>query len=143
MQGARVLTVNEYEFEMVRHKSGLDVAGLLALVDTIVVTRGADGSTVIGPDFHLDIPAATPRRVVEPTGVGDAYRAGLLTGLVHGYSWEVICRLASLAAVYVIENSGSMSHDYTLAEFVARYRQQFGDTPELDDLLARSEQRSR
>ena len=142
MQGARVLTVNEYEFEMVRRKSGLDVAGMLALVDTIVITRGATGSTVIGPTFRLDVPAARARRIVEPTGVGDAYRAGLMIGLVYGYPWEVTCRLASLAAVYVIENTGSMSHDYELGEFVARYHQEFGATPELIDLLARSQERS-
>ncbi len=135
MAGARVLTVNEYEYEMVRQKSGLDEAGMLALVDTIVVTLGARGSLVIGKGFHLVIPAASTAHVVEPTGVGDAYRAGLLTGLVRGYPWEVTCRLASLAATYVIEQHGTMSHHYDLPAFVARYRQEFGDTPELDDLL--------
>ncbi|HSN77715.1 MAG TPA: carbohydrate kinase family protein [Anaerolineae bacterium] len=135
MAGARVLTVNEYEYEMVRQKSGLDEAGLLALVDSIVVTLGAQGSKVINRGFEMLIPAASTAHVVEPTGVGDAYRAGLLTGLVRGYPWEVTCRLASLAATYVIEQHGTMSHRYDLPGFVARYRQEFGDTPELNDLL--------
>lgn len=135
MAGARVLTVNEYELEMAKAKSGLDEAGMLELVSAVVVTRGPRGSRVIARDFQLDVPAAKATCVAEPTGVGDAYRAGLMTGLVRGYPWEVTCRLASLAAVYVVENQGTMSHGYTLPEFVARYRQNFGDTPELDDLL--------
>ncbi len=139
MTGARVLTVNEYELEMAKAKSGLDEAGMLELVDTIVVTCGSRGSRVINRQFQLEVPAARAERLAEPTGVGDAYRAGLLTGLARGYSWEITCRLASLAAVYVIENHGTMSHRYTLPEFVARYRQNFGDAPELDDLLARAE----
>ena len=141
MAGARVLTVNEYEYEMVRQKSGLDEAGLLELVDSIVVTLGAQGSKVINRGFEMFIPAASTAHVVEPTGVGDAYRAGLLTGLVRGYPWEVTCRLASLAATYVIEQHGTMSHRYDLPGFVARYRQEFGDTPELDDLSNRAELR--
>jgi len=135
MAGARALTVNEYEYEMVRQKSGLDDAGLLALVDVIVVTLGARGSKVIGQGFDLFIPAAAASRVAEPTGVGDAYRAGLLTGMVHGFPWDVSCRLASLAATYVIEQQGTMSHHYDLSAFVTRYRQTFGDTPELNGLL--------
>lgn len=135
MAGARVLTVNEYEYEMVRQKSGLDEAALLELVDAVVVTLGTQGSKVIRRGFEMFVPAASTAHVVEPTGVGDAYRAGLLTGLVRGYPWEVTCRLASLAATYVIEQHGTMSHRYDLPGFVARYRQEFGDTPELDDLL--------
>jgi adenosine kinase len=136
MRGARVLTVNEYELEMARQKSGLDVDGMLELVDTLIVTRGAGGSTVFQPGLRLEIPAAHARQLADPTGVGDAYRAGLLTGIVRGYPWEVTCRLASLAAVYVVENKGTMSHRYSLPEFVARYRQEFGETPELEDLMA-------
>jgi adenosine kinase len=136
MRGARVLTVNEYEYEMVRQKSGLDEAALLELVDAVVVTLGAKGSKVIRRGFEMFVPAASTAHVVEPTGVGDAYRAGLLTGLVRGYPWDVTCRLASLAATYVIEQHGTMSHHYDLPAFVARYRQEFGDTAELDDLLA-------
>jgi adenosine kinase len=142
MLGARVLTVNEYELELAKQKAGLDEAGILALVETIVVTRGASGSTVISQDFRLDVPAARAEQVIEPTGVGDAYRAGLLTGIVRGYPWEVTCRLASLAAVYVIEQPGTMNHFYGLPEFVARYRQEFGDAPELVDLLAAVERNS-
>ena len=136
MRGARVLTVNEYEFEMVRQKTGMDDQTLLDLVETIVVTKAANGSTVIGRDFCLDVPAAAPAELIDPTGGGDAYRAGLLTGLARGYSWEVTCRLASLAATYAIEQSGTMTHSYSLPQFAERYRSTFGNTPELENLLA-------
>lgn len=139
MRGAKALTVNEYEYEMARQKSGLDEAGMLALVETIVVTKGASGSTVIGKDFRLDVPAARANEVLEPTGVGDAYRAGLMTGMVRGYPWDISCRLASLAAVYVIEHHGTMNHRYDLPEFVARFRREFGEAAALDDLLATGE----
>lgn len=136
MRGAKVLTVNEYEFEMVRQKTGMDEQALLELVDTIVVTLAAQGSTVIGRGLRIDVPAAQTDRLIDPTGGGDAYRAGLLTGLVRGYPWEVTCRLASLAATYVVEQNGTMNHSYSLPQFVTRYRRIFGDTPELEDLLA-------
>ena len=136
MRGARVLTVNEYEFEMVRQKTGMDDQTLLELVDSIVVTRAAQGSTVIGRGYHIDVPAAPTSHLADPTGGGDAYRAGLLTGLVRGYPWEVTCRLASLAATYAVEENGTMSHNYSLPQFAERYRKTFGDTPELEGLQA-------
>ena len=136
MRGAKVLTVNEYEFEMARQKTGMDDQAMLDLVETIVVTKAANGSTVIGRDFCLDVPAAAPAELIDPTGGGDAYRAGLLTGLARGYSWEVTCRLASLAATYAIEQSGTMTHSYSLPQFAERYRSTFGNTPELENLLA-------
>jgi adenosine kinase len=147
---ARMLVLNEYEYEMFRKKAGLSEAEILTLTKTIVVTRGERGSTVVTlecepeeltglPDASglrvLDIPAVPPRCISDPTGVGDAYRAGIIKGLVRGYSWETIGRLASLAATYVIETHGPQSHRYTPSEFVARYREHFGPTEELDGLL--------
>ncbi len=147
---ARMLILNEYEYEMFQKKTGLSEAEILTLTQTIVVTRGEGGSTVITlegepedltglPDASclrvIDIPAVPPRCVSDPTGVGDAYRAGVIKGLVHGYTWETLGRLASLAATYVIETRGPQSHRYTPSEFVARYREHFGPTGELDDLL--------
>jgi adenosine kinase len=116
----------------------------------LIVTKGERGSTVICLDCEpedlvglpdasvlkvIDVPAVPPRRVSDPTGVGDAYRAGVIKGLVRGYSWETIGRLASLASTYVIEAHGPQSHRYTLSEFGARYREHFGHTEELNDLL--------
>jgi len=149
VRGAIMLVLNEYEYEMFQRKTGLSEAEILTLTKTIVVTRGEHGSTVITlecepeeliglPDASclrvIDVPAVPPRCLSDPTGVGDAYRAGVIKGLVRGYSWETIGRLASLAATYVIEAHGPQSHRYTLSEFAARYREHFGPSEELDKL---------
>ncbi len=135
-RGARLLVVNDYEFEMMKNKTGLSEEGLLALTPTVVITRGERGSTIIDQGRVIPIPIAPPVCAAEPTGVGDAYRAGLILGLIRGYPWEVAGRLGSLAATYALEQCGTQNHRFTLAEFVARYRQTFGDAPELQDLLA-------
>ncbi len=119
----------------VKQKTGLDEAGILARVGLLVVTRGADGATLMSQDRRVDVPVAKPTAIADPTGVGDAFRGGLLTGLVRGYPWEVTGRLGALAATYCLEQNGTMNHCYTLPEFVARYRENFGDAPELKDLL--------
>jgi adenosine kinase len=140
LEGARALTVNDYELEMIKHKTGLDEAGILQRVALLVVTRGADGASLMSRDCRVDVPAAAPTVLRDPTGVGDAFRAGLIIGLVRGYPWAVTGRLGALAATYVLEQVGTMNHHYTLPEFAARYQAVFGDTPELADLLARAEQ---
>jgi adenosine kinase len=134
--GCKVLVVNDYEFEMTKNKTGLTDEEILELTETVVITRGEGGSTVTTRQGHLEIPPIIPQPLVEPTGVGDAYRAGLIKGIVHGYSWETTGRLGSLAATYTLESYGTQNHSYTLEEFVARYRENFGDAPELADLLA-------
>ncbi len=134
MTGAYALTVNDYELELVKSKTGLDERGILDRVELLVVTRGASGASFIGRERRIDVPVARPRVIVDPTGVGDAFRGGLLVGLVRGYPWEVAGRIGALAAVYCLEQMGTMNHRYTLPEFVKRYRENFGDTPELQDL---------
>ncbi len=132
VRGASVLTVNDYELELAKKLSGLDEAGLLALVDAIVVTRGADGASVITKAGEITAPAARPEAIREPTGVGDAFRAGLLVGLKAGYDWETILKLGNSTAVYVIEQMGTQNHDYTRAQFLARVRENYGDLPILE-----------
>jgi adenosine kinase len=135
-RGAKILIVNEYEFGMIKNKTGLTDQELLALPETTIITQGEEGSTIHVKDRILSIPAAPPDPLVEPTGVGDAYRAGVIKGLLRGYPWETVGCIAALAAAYVMEHHGTQNHHYSLDEFVARYRQVFGDTPELEDLLA-------
>ena len=135
MAGAYGLTVNDYELELVKSKTGLDEAGILAQVGLLVVTRGADGASLISQDAPVDVPVVPPKAIADPTGVGDAFRGGLLTGLVRGYPWEVAGRIGALAATYCLEQVGTMNHRYTVAEFAARYRENFGDAPELKDLV--------
>jgi adenosine kinase len=135
MNGARLLIVNEYEFGMIRNKTGLGDADLLAMAEATIVTRGEAGSTVYAGGQVYSIPVAPTIRLVEPTGVGDAYRAGVIKGMLRGYPWEVTGRIGALAAVYVLEQAGTQNHHYTPEAFAARYRQVFGDATELDDLV--------
>jgi adenosine kinase len=135
MDCAYGLTVNDYELEVLKSKTGLDQAAILDRVSLLVVTRGADGASFISKERRVDVPIAPAREIVDPTGVGDAFRGGLLVGLLRGYPWEVTGRIGALAATYCLEQQGAMNHRYTVPEFVARYREIFGDEPELLDLL--------
>ena len=136
-RGARLLIVNEYEFGMIRNKTGLSEDELLALPQSTIITLGAEGSRIYtnaGGSHGVHVPAVPPDVLAEPTGVGDAYRAGIIAGLSHGLSWETTGRIGALAATYVLEQFGTQNHHYTLAEFTARYRRVFGDSDELDKL---------
>ncbi len=133
-RGARMLIVNEYEFGMIRNKTNLTDEELLTLPNATIITQGEDGSTIYLGDRTLSIPIVPPDPLVEPTGVGDAYRAGIIKGILHGFSWETTGRIAALAATYVLEQQGTQDHTYALDDFTARYRQAFGDAPELDSL---------
>jgi len=130
-RGARVLIVNDYEFEMIRNKTGLSHEELEHIAPTVIVTRGAQGSLIIADGQRIEIPAAAPRRVADPTGVGDAYRAGIIKGLLRNYSWPTTGRMASLAATYALEEHGTQNHFYTYTDFLTRYRQTFGEAAEL------------
>jgi len=134
-QGARMLIVNEYEFGMIKNKTGLSDEELLALPQITIITRGEEGSSIHVDDKVLSIPVVPSTPLVEPTGVGDAYRAGVIKGMLCGYPWEITGRIAALAATYVLEQHGTQNHRYSLDEFVARYRRVFGDAPELAGLL--------
>lgn len=139
--GAKILIVNNYELEMFKNKTGLTDGDVQGLAEVLIVTRGEQGSTIWTEGRRIDIPAVRPLRPAEPTGVGDAYRAGIIKGVLRGYPWEVTGRIASLAATYVLESHGTQNHRYDRAEFAAKYRETFGDTPELDDLLSCAEER--
>jgi adenosine kinase len=133
--GARLVMVNEYEFEMIREKTGLSEEEVTQRAAALVVTRGAQGSTIHTTERSIDIPVVSPARIVDPTGVGDAYRAGLIKGLALGVPWEICGRMGALAAAYVLEEKGCQNHRYTRSEFVARYRQHFDDHGWLDAMI--------
>jgi adenosine kinase len=124
--GATVVIVNDYELELLRQKTGLSEEGILAIAETLIVTRGEHGSSVIANDGRIDVPAVTPHRIVDPTGVGDAYRGGLLNGLAVGLPYETSAKLGSVAATYALEHLGGLSHSYTWNEFKQRYQEHFG-----------------
>jgi len=125
-RGAWILIGNEYELELIQERTGRDIRGLLELAAMVVTTLGRDGSRIETVETSSTIPAAPPVREADPTGAGDAYRAGLVSGLLRGLSAEDAGRCGSLAATYAIEQVGTIEHSYTRAEFASRYREAFG-----------------
>jgi adenosine kinase len=126
VRGAAIVILNDYELELLRQKTGLSEDDLLQQAGALIVTRGEHGSTVMTKDARVDVKAVAPHRIVDPTGVGDAFRGGLMKGIALGLSYEVSCRLGSVAATYALEHLGGQSHAYTWAEFTARYAEHFG-----------------
>lgn len=133
--GAKVLTGNDYEFAMMSEKMGITEAELRRRAPITVMTRGEAGALITVNGEEYEIPVAKPRQVVDPTGAGDAFRAGLVKGMARDFSWPVVGRMAALSAVYAIEQAGPQQHSYTLAEFVERYRENFGASDEVESLL--------
>ncbi len=134
-KGAKVLTGNDYEFGMMAEKLGITEDQLRRRVPITVVTKGEAGALITVEGQEYEIPPASPTTVLDPTGAGDAYRAGLVKGMAHGFSWPVTGRLGALTAVYAIEHTGTQHHYYTLTEFVERYRSNFGKSDEVESLL--------
>ena len=136
-RGASLLVVNEYELEMFCKKTGLGEGDLLDLAETVIVTRGGEGSEIRTGGEIVRIPVVPPDAVVDPTGVGDAFRSGLIKGMIHGLPWEVAGRMGSLAASYVLEHGGTQQHAYDLEAFVTRYCEVFGESGDVRNLLRR------
>jgi len=134
-RGAAMLIVNDYEFEMIKNKTGLSDADLVRLADRLIITCGERGSTIVTPEETIQIPAVCPERLADPTGVGDAYRAGIIKGMLHGASWGATGRVAALAATYALEENGTQNHRYSTSDFVARYIRTFGESREVRGLL--------
>lgn len=124
--GAHVVICNDYEFELLRQKTGLTEAGVLRHARTLVITRGEHGSSVYTSEGRADVPAVVPHRIVDPTGVGDAFRGGLMKGVALGLPGGVCARMGSVAATYALEHLGGQSHAYTWTEFRQRYEEHFG-----------------
>ena len=126
VRGATIVIVNDYELELLRQKTGMGEQELLGVARTLIVTRGEHGSTVLTREGAVDVPAVTPHRIVDPTGVGDAYRGGLMRGISLQLPYDVSARMGSVAAAYALEHLGGQSHAYTWEEFRARYEEHFG-----------------
>jgi adenosine kinase len=126
IQGAAIVICNDYELELLREKTGMGEAELVRHAKALLVTRGENGSSVYEKDRRIDVPAVAPHRIVDPTGVGDAFRGGLLKGIALGLPYETCARLGSVAATYALEHLGGQSHAFSWDEFKARYEQHFG-----------------
>jgi adenosine kinase len=132
LTGAAIVICNDYEFELIRQKTGLGEEAILDHTQALVVTRGENGCSIIERDGRTEVPAVPPHRLVDPTGVGDAFRGGFIKGMARGADYTVCARLGSVAATYALEHLGGQSHAYTWPEFRARYEQSFGRVGGLD-----------
>jgi adenosine kinase len=126
VNGATIVIVNDYELELLRQKTGMSEADILVVAKALIVTKGEHGSSIITDDGQVDVPAVRPVRIVDPTGVGDAFRGGLMRGIALGLPYEQSARMGSVAATYALEHMGGLSHAYTWNEFKARYQEHFG-----------------
>jgi adenosine kinase len=120
------VAVNDYEWQLVQDKTKLSAEEIASQVEALIVTRGAEGSVIYTKGRELVIPTAKPNEVVDPTGCGDAYRAGIIHGLLHGLDWETTGRIASLIGAIKIETRGTQNHSFTASEFEQRYQASFG-----------------
>jgi adenosine kinase len=131
---ARALFCNDYEFGLISEKTGLGLDAIVEVIEFLAITRGEHGADVYQAGRTVHIPAVAPRGPSEPTGVGDAFRAGFLKGYAHGLGLERCGQLGALAAAYCLEHDGTQGHSFTLEEFLARFRETFGGGPEVDRL---------
>jgi adenosine kinase len=135
IEGALALFVNDYEFGLAQKMTGMNATDMLKHLQFMVVTRGRHGSTVYSREKEFSIPVVPPKHIADPTGVGDAYRGGFLTGYSHTFDLETCGQMGTLAATFCLEHEGTQGHTYTPDEFIARFRQHFNDHGQLDRLL--------
>lgn len=126
LEQATYLTLNDYEAKLFQEKSGRSLKEIAARVQALVVTKGGSGSQIhVNGKVH-EIPVARPANLADPTGCGDAYRAGLLYGIAHGMDWETIGRIAALMGAIKIEHPGTQRHEFSRDEFAERFNDSFG-----------------
>jgi adenosine kinase len=120
------VAVNDYEGQMLQERNGLSAAQIASRVRAYVVTQGAEGSVIHADGRQIAVPTARPEALVDPTGCGDAYRAGLVFGLENELDWETTGRIASLMGAIKIAHAGTQSHRFDMNEFKQRFRAAFG-----------------
>jgi adenosine kinase len=124
--GSDVVICNDYEFELTRQKTGMSEDDVLAVARVLIITRGEHGCSVYERGSRIDVKAVPPHRIVDPTGVGDAFRGGLMKGMAAGAPLQTSAQIGSVAATYALEHLGGQSHSYTFEEFRRRYEEHFG-----------------
>jgi len=123
---ATYVAVNDYEAELLVERTGMNLAAIAERVSALVVTRGEQGAEVFAGNNYLAIPCVPVDRVADPTGCGDAFRAGMLYGLANDFDWETTARLSSLMGSIKIAHQGPQNHDLSRAEIEDRFQQAFG-----------------
>ncbi len=135
IEGTLALFINDYEYALIQKITGMCPADILQCVRFMVVTLGEKGAVIYCGKDEISIPAVLPQQIVDPTGVGDAFRGGFLTGYAHGLDLETCGQMGALSAAYCLEQRGPQGQSYSPAEFMARYRRCFDDHGKLDVLL--------
>ena len=123
---ATYIALNDYEAQLFEDRTGLSPAEIAEHVKALIITRGAEGSNIYTDGKRIDIPCAKAEKIADPTGCGDAYRAGLIHGITHGENWQTTGQIASLLGAIKIEQHGTQNHSFTMDEFAVRYEQSFG-----------------
>jgi len=135
MEGAYLMVVNQYESMLIKEKAGLSVEDLRRVVELLVITHGKEGSEIFTNGEHIFVPVFPTEKIADPTGAGDAYRAGLLAGILHDIPLDIAGIMGSLSAVYALENVGPQNPNFSLQEFIQRFRTLYDDRGHLDRLL--------
>ncbi|HEX4895940.1 MAG TPA: carbohydrate kinase family protein [Solimonas sp.] len=125
IEQASYMAVNDYESEIVMSRTGLSLAQIAERLDALIVTRGGKGASIYTPGKTHELPVAQAESLTDPTGCGDAFRGGLLYGLMQGMDWETTGRIAALMGAYNIERPGTQNHRFSPEQFRARFRSEF------------------
>ncbi len=135
MQGAYMMIVNAYESQIIQKKTGMTLNDLRDTIELLVVTHGKDGALIYTNGDIIEVPVFPVKDIKDPTGVGDAFRAGFIRGIAAELPLQLAGQMGSLCAAYVLEQVGTQTHNFTPSEFVERFRTQFDDSGQLDILL--------
>lgn len=127
VENAFGLFVNEYEYQLLQKHTGLIEEEILSLVNFLVITQGEKGSKIISGNEVVNVPPAEVVNIIDPTGIGDAYRGGFIRGYRLGYDWLTCGQMGAVAAAYCLENQGTQAHRYLISQFVERYHKNFGE----------------
>jgi adenosine kinase len=131
---AKALFCNDYEYGLIEEKTGQATSDILRSVDFIVITKGEVGTDLITNDGELRIPAVDTEKIVDPTGVGDAFRGGFIKGYAHDLPLQHCAEIGAVAAVFCIESEGPQAHSFNWPTFLHRFRQNFDDEGMLDSI---------
>lgn len=136
MEGAYLMVVNTYEASVISEKTGLSLDDLRKTIKFLIITEGEKGSKIYTNGDILEIPAFAPDNIKDPTGAGDAFRAGLLSGLIKELPLDLSAKVGALCATYALEHVGTQNHDFNINDFITRFRQYADDNGQLDVFLA-------